>query len=63
LTWLSEDQGDEEGKGAWFTVLDLHTFLRQLAERGLSLQEYADKILSGRWGDLLHNLSTHGQVW
>jgi hypothetical protein len=56
IVCFEEGQGDENGVGAYSSVVGLDAFLGKLAERGQTLPLYKEKIAGGRVGDLLQTI-------
>lgn len=53
---MEEFAGDENGEGAWSTVVSAEAMVRALAARGESLPEYGDNRLGGRVGDFMQEM-------
>lgn len=53
---FQEFAGDDDGEGQYSSVVSLETLLRMLDERGEELPVHPEKIVSGRLGDLLHEI-------
>jgi hypothetical protein len=56
LVCFEEGEGDENGEGQYSAVVSPETLIRKLEARSEVLAVHPDKIISGRLGDLLHEI-------
>jgi hypothetical protein len=56
LVCFEEGAGDEDRGGHYSSVVSHETLMRKLDERGEELPVHPQKIVSGRLGDLLHEI-------